>query len=103
MMAFTRFAWARKYVKGDSNLYAYWDVESDKIMLHSIQGDALIDKEDLFELIVSVLKRAGIDLGEKQLKKLASFLEVELRERALTFDELLEDMMRKCGKREVRW
>lgn len=102
-MAFTRFAWARRYVKGDSNLYAYWDAESDKIMLHSaIQGDALIDKEDLFELVVSVLKHAGIKLGGKQLKKLANFLEVELRERPLTFDELLENMMRKCRKREVR-
>jgi len=97
-MSYTRFAWARRYTKGDSNLYTYWDSNSNKIMLHSVQGDALIDREDFFELIVSVLKHAEINLNKKQLKKLADYLEVELREKPLTFEELWKDMIKKCEK-----
>jgi len=102
-MSFTRFAWAREYTKGDSNLYAYWDSESDKIAIISTYGDeitTLIDREDFFELIVSALEYAGIKLSREQLEKLAKSLEVELREKPLTWEELIEDMEKKCRERK---
>jgi len=102
-MSFTRFAWAREYTKGDSNLYAYWDSESDKIAIISTYGDeitTLIDREDFFELIVSVLSCAGVKLSRKQLKKLADYLKVELRKKPLTLEEMIEDMEKKCRKRK---
>ena len=95
-MSFTRFAWARKYTKGDSNLYTWWD-SSDKIAIVSVYNKeiTLVDREDFFELIVSVLRHADIELTKKQLEKLASYLEVELREKPLTWKELWEDMEEK--------
>ena len=58
------------------------------------------EKEDIFEFIASVLAHAGIKLTREQMKKLAKELEVELRKRPLTADELFDDMFKKIKELE---
>ncbi|MBI2654924.1 hypothetical protein HYX06_00680 [Candidatus Woesearchaeota archaeon] len=80
-MSYTRSAWKREYVFGDSHLYSFIGTDGNLWMICSSNEDGfdVIQKEDAFELVVSVLKRSGIDLDRKQLEKLAKELDVKLR------------------------
>ncbi len=101
-MSYTRSAWKRTYVIGDSHLYSFIGSDGNLWMICDANEDGfdVVKKEDAFELIVSVLECAGIKLNRKQLKKLARELEVKLRKRPLSFEELLNDMERKSKKRK---
>lgn len=103
-MSYTRSAWKREYVFGDSHLYSFIGTDGNLWMICSSNEDGfdVIQKEDAFELVVSVLKRSGIDLDRKQLKKLAKELDVKLRKKPLAWEELREDMNKKCEKIGVR-
>ena len=77
-----RFSWSRQYAEGKSMLYAYWDVSSDEIMVHSmLGGNCLIKREDFFELIMSVLRKAQVFLTNEEIKRIADYLEVKLNKR----------------------
>lgn len=103
-MSYTRSAWKREYVFGNSHLYSFIGTDGNLWMICSSNEDGfnVIQKEDVFELIVSVLKRSGIELDRRQLKKLATELDVKLRGKPLTWEELREDMKKKSEKRGVR-
>ena len=103
-MSYTRSAWKRTYVFGDSHLYSFIGTDGNLWMICSSneEGFDVIKKEDVFEFVVSVLRRSGIVLGRGQLKKLAKELDVKLRKRPLTWEELQKDMKKKSEKREFR-
>ena len=102
-MSYTRSAWKREYVFGDSHLYSFIGTDGNLWMICSSNEDGfdVIQKEDTFEFVISVLRHSGIDLDRKQLKKLAKELDVKLRGSPLTREELREDMDKKGEKRRV--
>ena len=103
-MSYTRPAWKRTYVFGDSHLYSFIGTDGNLWMICSSneEGFDVIQKEDAFELVVSVLKRYGIKMEKEKIKKLAKELGVKLRKKPLTWEELREDMNKKSEKRGVR-
>ena len=103
-MSYTRSAWKREHTFGDSHLYSFIGEDGNLWLIGSKCKDVfeVIRKEDFFELIVGVLRHADIKLNKKGLKKLAKELGVRLRERPLSFKEMLADMERKCKKRKMK-
>ena len=96
-MSYTRFAWDRKYTRGTSNTYCYYDDRGFiRIWVAGKSEPCDIEPEDFFEIIMSVLKCA---IGEKEALKLkdkiAEELEVKLRKRPLSNKELLERMIKR--------
>src|SRR3989344_1323590 len=93
-MSYTRSAWKRTYVFGDSHLYSFIGTDGNLWMICSSneEGFDVIRKEDVFEFVVSVLEHSGIKLGKEQLKKLAKELNVKLRKKPLTLEEVRKDM-----------
>lgn len=89
-MSYTRSAWKRTYTFGESKLYSFIGGDGNLWLIGSDckEGFDVIEKEDVLEFIVSVLESAKIKLGREQLNKLAKELEVKLRKRPLTFEEL---------------
>jgi len=100
-MSYTRSAWKREYVFGDSHLYSFIGEDGNLWLLASQneEGFNYIRKEDFFELIINVLRCAGIKLNEGELKKLAEELKVRLRKRPLSFKKMSADMEKKCKRR----
>lgn len=100
-MSYTRAAWKREYTFGDSHLYSFIGGDDNLWLLcsHNEEGFDVIRKEDVFELIVSILNSANIKLNRDQLKKLAKELEVKLRKRPLSWKEMRDDMERKAKRR----
>jgi len=103
-MGYSRPAWKRTHVFGDSHLYSFIGTDGKLWMICSSNEDGfdVIQKEDAFELVVSVLERSGIKLDKEQLNKLAKELGVKLRKKPLTWEELRKDMEKKSEKREIR-
>ena len=103
-MSYTRSAWKRKYVFGNSHLYSFIGTDGNLWMICGSNEDGfdVIQKEDAFELVVSVLKCSDIVLDKIQLKKLAKELDVKLRDKPLTWEELWEGMEKKSEKRADR-
>ncbi len=103
-MSYTRSAWKRVHVFGDSHLYSFIGTDGNLWIICSSNEDGfdVIQKEDAFEFVVSVLRHSGIELDRRQLKKLAKELDVKLRGRPLSWKELREDMKKKSEKRGVR-
>ena len=99
-MSFTRFAWARKYCKGSSDLYSY--VSKDGVIIHTC--DNVIKPEDFLEMVISCLRQADVKMSSKNIKKLADYLKVELRNKPLTPVELYTDMTKKSEeiRKEMR-
>jgi len=101
-MSFTRSAWKREYVFGDSHLYSFIGTDGNLWFFGKGCNDAgfeVILKEDAFEFVLSLLNQAGIDLTKVQTKKLAKELNVRLRKRPLTFEEMSKDMERRARKK----
>lgn len=96
-MSYTRSAWKREYTFGDSHLYSFIGEDDNLWIIGSscTDGFEVVKKEDAFELIVSVLKCAGIKLSRGQLRKLAKELSVRLRKRPLSWKKMWNDMTRK--------
>lgn len=101
-MSFTRSAWKREFIFGDSNLYSFIGTDGNLWFLASENEDGFnfIRKEDFFELIVNVLRCSNIKLNKRDLKKLANELDVKLRKRFLTFKEMYKDICKRSEKRE---
>lgn len=96
-MSFVRTGSVRKYAKGYSNLYVYWSANTERIVVYSFpgqnktkdekgnrqfegEGHCQIEREDLFELVMTVLGRSGIDLKKEEMAKIAKDLGIELKE-----------------------
>lgn len=104
-MSYTRSAWKREFVFGDSHLYSFIGTDGNLWFIGSScneDGFEVIKKEDVFEFIVNVLRHADIELSKDGLRKLAKELKVKLRKRPLSWEEMRDDMERKCRKRRKK-
>lgn len=61
-MSYTRFGWLRRWTAGESGAYSYLERQedgTDKVRILSY-GDVLLDPEDFFEIVMSVIEQAGV-------------------------------------------
>lgn len=56
-------------------------------------------QSNAFEFVVSVLKRSGIELDRKQLRKLSKELYVKLRKRPLAWKQIWDDMKKRSKEK----
>ena len=94
-MSFTRYNWPRKHCEGESNLYSFIHC-GGFIQLDGDKLEALmVEKEDFLEMILGFLHCSGVEVDEEEVKKMAEYLEVELREQPLSGKERIELMEEK--------
>jgi len=69
-MSYTRYAWNRIYTLGESNLYSFIGGDGDLWIAGntSREGFEIIEKEDIFELVVTILEHADINFTKEQMK-----------------------------------
>ncbi len=75
-MSYVRPAWLRRWTMGESGVYAYLERQPDSnrdLVRISGYGDTLLEPEDFFELVMSVIEQAGVlnKLDKEDIKKIA--------------------------------
>lgn len=95
-MSYIRAGWKHKYVCGNSKDYVFH---------HSggyIEDYGYLSNEGLAEIMCRVIDRHFDDKIEKQyfMEKLSQRLNVKLRKRHLSDNEILNDMIKRCEGEE---
>lgn len=75
-MSFVRAGWLRRWTGGESGVYAYLERQPhsnrDLVRIWGY-GDTLLEPEDFFELVMSVLEQAGVvdKISKEDIVKIA--------------------------------
>ncbi len=101
-MSYTRSAWKRKHTFGNSNLYSFIGADGNLWFLAHTNKEEFnyIEKEDVLEMVLSILRHSGTRLNNLQIKRLAKELGVKLRKKPLSFEGRFYDISSRsvCSK-----